>query len=418
MQVTIESMAFGGAGIAKNEGKVFFVKGGLPGDTVEINIVKDKGSYAEAIISEVITPSPNRVNPACAVFDKCGGCQLQRLEYSSQVQEKENIVSDTLSRIGGYHKTEIEPIVPSGSPYSYRNRVVLSTWFYAGRWHLGYNQEKSNRKVAVKSCPIANEPINKAIFRLSEVLSSLSDPHYPLDKIYIASNADHAFITLVPRDIRKGDSLKTLLKHLQRYEETELVSVIGKHEITFGNIILNNTYFLSPSVFVQANPGINEAMIETVLEWVELSGTEMVLDLYSGIGNFSIPLARVSEKVVGVEINNNAIRLAKSAAEENGITNITFRNSRSHLIIDEMTANGDTFDLIVLDPPREGAKELIAGIAELHPAKIIYISCDPATLARDLKKFGELGYKLIKVRPFDMFPQTYHIETICLLVKS
>ncbi len=225
MQIEIESLAFGGAGLARKEGKVFFVQGGLPKDVLEINVIKDKGKYAEAVISEIIKPSPDRIAPKCQVFDKCGGCQIQNLNYRAQLKQKEHILKETLSRLGGFHDIEIDPIVASPNEFNFRNKVTLSAWFYKGQWHLGYNQKGSNRKVAIDSCPISDEIVDSTIKRISEVLSSLGDPHYPLDKIHVSSNGKRSQVTLVPWRSKRGSNLKTLLKHLKRHKETENSSI-------------------------------------------------------------------------------------------------------------------------------------------------------------------------------------------------
>ena len=417
MQIEIERLAFGGAGIAKKDGKVFFVIGGLPKDTLEINIIKDKGSYAEAVIANIIEPSPDRIEPNCPVFKLCGGCQLQNLTYPAQLREKEHILKETMSRIGGMHDAPLEPIVSSPKEFGFRNKVTLSAWFYKGQWHLGYNQKGSTRKVPIESCPISEEIVDKTITKISDVLSSLGDPHFPLDKIHISSNGVKSQITLVPVHNRKGDTLKTLHRHLKRHEETENVSIAGIGETGFEFSILGNKFITTPSAFTQVNSSINELMINTVLEWAELNENTTVLDLYSGIGNFSIPLARASKEVLGVEISKNSVKLANKNAELNSVKNIVFQNASSEDAITILNDQEEKFDLVVLDPPREGAKEIIDGLVKLDPEKIIYVSCDPATLARDLKKLDVLGYKVVKIRPFDMFPQTFHIESITMLSK-
>jgi 23S rRNA (uracil1939-C5)-methyltransferase len=303
LQIEIESLAFGGSGIAKEDGKVFFVRGGLPKDILEIKIIKDKGKYAEAVISKIIEPSPNRIEPSCPVFNLCGGCQLQNLSYPAQLREKEHILKETLGRLGGLHDTPIEPIVSSPNEFGFRNKVTLSAWFYKGQWHLGYNQKGSTRKVPIDSCPISTDIVNKTIKRISQVLVSLGDPHFPLDKIHISSNGVKSQITLVPVHSRKGDTLKTLHRHLTRHVETENVSIGGIGETGFEFSILDNKFMTTPSAFTQVNSKVNELMIKTVLEWAELTENTSVLDLYSGIGNFSIPLARKSKDVLGVEIS-------------------------------------------------------------------------------------------------------------------
>jgi len=417
MQVRIESLAAGGAGIAKKDGKVYFVTGGLPGDVLDIKVVKDRGSFAEAVINEIIEPSEQRVEALCPVFNQCGGCQLQNLKYEAQLSQKENILRETLRRIGGFNSINIEPIKASPEYYGYRNRVTLSAFFYSGMWHIGYNQKRSNRKVKIQGCPVSDGLIEAAVGRLSEVLSSISDPTYSLDKVHISSNGLKPYITLATKRGRRADSLNVLIKHLKRYEETERVSVLGQNEIEFIYESAGFKFLSRPSVFAQANYSVNLAMVETVVEWAGSGGSDRVLDLYCGTGNFSLPLSRNALSVDAVEINRSAVNLAKRSAQLNKIDNIRFHVSPSSHYIQELDKNNNNFDTVVLDPPREGAKDSLEGIVKISPGKIIYISCDPATLARDLKSLAGLGYELGAVRPFDMFPETSHIESVSTLTK-
>ncbi len=418
MQVKIESLAAGGAGIAKVDGKVYFVTGGLPDDLLEIKVVRDRGKFAEAVITEIVEPSEHRVEAPCPVFDSCGGCQLQTLDYDSQLREKESITCETLRRIGGFENFDIEPIKASAEHYGYRNRVTLSTFFYSGMWHIGYNQKRSNRKVKIEGCPVSDNLIESAIGRLSGVLSSISDPSYSLEKVHISSNGLKPYITLVTKQGRRPDTLNVLIKHLKRYEETENISVLGQREVEFEYESAGFTFISRPSVFAQANYSVNAAMVETVVEWAGSDGADRILDLYCGTGNFSLPLSRQALSVDAVEINRSAVNLAKRSARLNKIDNISFHVSPSGHYIQELDKDNSKFDTVVLDPPREGAKETLEGIARLAPSKIIYVSCDPATLARDLKSLAAFGYELTAVRPFDMFPQTSHIESASLLVGA
>ena len=414
MQVRIESLASGGAGIAKKDGKVYFVNGGLPEDLLEIKVIKDKGSFAEAVITDIVKPSKDRVEPLCPVFDQCGGCELQNLDYQAQLREKENILRETLRRIGGFTDIDIEPIAPSPDGYGYRNRVTLSAFFYSGMWHIGYNQKRSNRKVKIEGCPVSDSNIELAIKRLSYVLSSVGDPNYALDKVHISSNAESSYITLIAKRGRRADSLNVLIKHLKRYEETENVSVLGQREVEFEYESAGFRFLSRPSVFAQANRRVNEKMVETVIEWAGSDGGNRVLDLYCGTGNFSLPLSRDALSVDGVEINRSAVNLAKRSARLNNVDNVRFHVSDSGHFLQELPKDNG-FDTVVLDPPREGAKELLEPLASLSADRIIYVSCDPATLARDLKGLKGLGYELQKVRAFDMFPETSHIESVSLI---
>lgn len=418
MRVEIERLAFGGSGIARKDGKVYFVKGGLPGDSVDIRVINDKGRFAEAVIESIAEPSPERVEPQCDVFYSCGGCQLQNLGYAAQLREKENILGETVRRIGGLKDVRPEPMFPSPSEYGYRRRVLLGAWYSSGGWHVGYYREMSSTNVRIETCPVADTVINKAISRLSKVLASVGDPRYPLDKIYLSSDGEKAHITLIPRFKSGPASLGSLTKHLRRHGETENVSVHGEDEAGFELSVAGLRFIVTPSVFTQSNTAVNEALIRTVIEWAGLKGTETVLDLYSGAGNFSIPLSKSSKQVISVEVSKKAVELAKKSAGLNGANNIGFHNVSCEEYLNSTDALAGSVDIVVLDPPREGAKEAVAGIKRLEAGKIIYVSCDPATLARDIKLLKEAGYRLERLKPFDMFPQTYHIESLSLLVRA
>ena len=418
MQVEIESIAFGGSGVAREEGKVIFVKGGVPKDVLDVRIIKDKGSYAEAIIESVITPSPERAEPVCEVFGTCGGCQLQNLGYEAQTREKEHMLKDALRRTGGFTDLTVEPIFPSGSGYAYRTRVRLAAWYYAGKWHIGYNIGGTRRKVGITSCPISDGPINGAIGRLSAVLAAFDEPRFPLEFVQISSDGNDAHISLVARSGKQPGALSALAKHLARFPETESVSIRGKSEAEFEFELSGMRFLANPSVFTQSNPSVNEAIVDTALEWTGPVEGLSVLDLYSGIGNFSAPLAKAASKVVSVEINRFSSALARKNAGINGLTNISFITAPTDEAVNELLEKGEAFDVVVLDPPREGAKEILEGIASLATRKIIYVSCDPATLSRDLKRLNELGWSPRRVKPFDMFPQTYHVESVALLEKG
>jgi 23S rRNA (uracil1939-C5)-methyltransferase len=418
LRVLIERLAYGGSGIARKDGKVYFVKGGLPRDVVDIKVIHDKGKFAEAVIEALVEPSAERVEPPCPVFNTCGGCQLQNLSYEAELREKENILAESVRRIGGIRDVRPEPIFPSQSEYGYRRRVLLSAWYSGGGWHTGYYREMSRTNVKIDSCPVADEVINKAIARLSDVLSSIGDPRYPLDKIYLTSDGSKAYITLAPRSGKGPVSLGSLARHLRRHGETANVSVPGGDEAEFELSVCGLRILTTASLFTQSNAPVNEALVRTLIDWAGLKGTETVLDLYSGAGNFSIPLAKSSKQVISVEVSKKAVELAKKSAGLNGVNNIGFHYGSCEEYLNSADVPAKSVDIVVLDPPREGAKEAVAGIVRLSPGKVIYVSCDPATLARDLRMFADSGYRIERLKPFDMFPQTYHIESLSLLVRA
>jgi 23S rRNA (uracil1939-C5)-methyltransferase len=409
MQVRIEKLTFGGAGIGRVGGKAIFVRGGIPGEVLEVKITKEKGRYAEAGIEEILRPSSERTLPPCPVFGRCGGCQWQHIAYPSQLRYKEVILKETLERIGGLKGVEIEPIVPSPKEYGYRKRVTLSTWGQKGKRYVGYHEGKSRGRVAIEGCPVSSRPIDRAIFRLAKSLIGAS--RYPLKRIHIASDDGTAYVDFVPVWKNGSEWLSSIRNHLGE----EILISGGKEEFEFN--LLGLRFYSAPSVFIQANKEVNELLVQTVGEWANLRGHERILDLYCGIGNFSLYVAKNARDVVGVDVNARSVSLANKSAEANSITNVVFDASPSELFIEEAVRRGNKFDLIILDPPREGAKGVLKGISKLSPERIIYVSCDPPTLARDLKILTELGYQTLKIRPFDMFPQTYHIESVALVSR-
>ncbi|MGQ0793603.1 MAG: class I SAM-dependent RNA methyltransferase [Deltaproteobacteria bacterium] len=419
MRVQIEKLAFGGAGVARAEGKVYFVRGALAGDTVEIQITRDRGRFAEARVLSILEPSPDRVHPPCPVFDVCGGCQWQNLGYASALRAKEGILRETLERVGGFTDDSIiEPIVPSPSQYAYRSRVMFSLWHQRGGYRIGFHEEASRARTPVAGCPVAVEAIEKAVFAISKTLAEIKSPVYPVDKIYIASDGAGAWASLLPKRRENPRALNPLRKILNRALKGNFVSIAGDDgEAEYELELLGLRFYSVPSTFIQANAEINAKLVAAALEWADLSGWESALDLYSGIGNFSLHLAKSAGRVLGVDIAAKSVSLARRAALANSIENVKFDPSPTELFIAEALQRGDKFDFVLLDPPREGAREILDGIAGLSPEKIIYVSCDPATLARDLKRLRDSGYRTLKIRPFDMFPQTYHIETLALLVR-
>jgi len=418
MKIEIEKLAFGGAGVGRIQGKVFFVRDGIPGDVLDVQVTREKGSYGEAEIENILNPSPERTTPSCPVFGQCGGCQWQHINYSYQLKAKEGIFRETLGRIGGLTEVEIEPIVPSPKEYGYRSRVTLSVELQKGRYFLGYHKGRSQKLIGIEGCPIATKPIDEAIASLTRSLkSSLNRPHYPLKKIHVASDENAAYITLASSLYHEPKKLHSLSKTLNVYSSAENIGIAGEDEKELELTLSGLTFYSVPSVFIQANKWINEQLINTLIEYAGLEGRERVLDLYSGIGNFSLHLAKRAKEVIGADVSAKAIKLAKRSAELNSIKNVTFEAIPSEFFLEKSLNGKDKFDLVILDPPREGAKKVINGIIKLRPAKIIYVSCDPSTLARDLKMLKESGYRVLKIKLFDMFPQTYHIESLALLLK-
>ncbi len=407
MEVLIESLSYGGAGIGTIDGKKIFVKKAVPGDLVEIEITKDKKTFSEAVIKNIIKPSVHRVKPLCEYFDECGGCQWQNVEYETQLKEKEQILKDSLERIGRLPEMEIEPIEPSINEYGYRKRVNLAVWKSNEKFQYGYNKENSKEKVSINKCPIADILINNSLDFLSENINKLELNEVSIEKILCASGDNNTSTTFVSQN-KISD-----FKKISGINADEKISSTVNEDNYFEFTVAGCKFHSLPSVFTQANDYINEKIVLYVSSFIESVNPRSVLDLYSGIGNFSLPISKFTKKVDGVEVNGTAVNLARENAKINNITNVYFHNERVETSLKRPQQKH--YDLVLLDPPRIGAKDVIRRLIRLKPKHIIYVSCNPTTLARDLKELDTAGYKAIKIKPFDMFPQTFHIETVVVL---
>lgn len=416
MKISVEKLTQGGDGLARSSGKVIFVRDGVPGDEALVKVYKETKGFMRASIAELVEPSPHRTEPRCPVYTWCGGCQWQHIDYEYQKQAKESILRETLERLGGITDPEIGPITGPESPYGYRSKVSLTLWA-AGRKHfIGYHEKGSSRLVSIGGCPIAETPVEEAIATISRVLSSIKSSPLRLERAAIATDGERAYITLYPERHTDRRPLTRLVEHLKRFPETEFISIIPK-EVEFTITACGMRYILTPSLFSQACSSVNEAMLATAAEWARDLAPASVLELYSGAGNFTLPLAAAATRLTAVEIDPGSSRYAGRSAAENGIDNCEFITASAEDYLSGPPADTPGFDLVVLDPPREGAKDVLDGIAALSPGAIIYISCDPAILARDLSRLARSGYEPRDIRPFDMFPNTFHIETMVLLRK-
>lgn len=443
--VTIEDMGKDGEGIGKVEGFTLFIKDAVIGDVVEAKLMKVKKNYGYARLMNLVTPSPYRVEPKCPVYRQCGGCQIQALDYQEQLKFKERKVRDNLERIGGFKEIPMEPIMGMEEPYHYRNKAQfpigtdkngeIITGFYAGRTHDIIPNTRCYLGVDV------NEEI------LNIVLNFMKTYHI---SAYDETNGKGLVRHVL---IRTGFTSKEImvcvvmngkkLPHSEKLVE-ELVKIEGMTSITLNvntkktNVILGDeiillwgetyiqdnigdiVYQISPLSFYQVNPVQTKKLYETALEYADLKGEETVWDLYCGIGTISLFLAQKAKQVYGVEIVPQAIEDAKRNAKLNGIENAEFYVGKAEEVLPELyDKEGIYADVIVVDPPRKGCDEkCLETIVKMAPKRVVYVSCDSATLARDLKYLGERGYEVRRVRACDMFPMTGHVETVVLLQRK
>lgn len=451
LTVKIEDMGHDGEGIGKCEGYTLFVKDTVIGDLAEVKVIKAKKNYGYARLMRLIEPSPHRVEPICPVARPCGGCQLQMLDYAEQLRFKEKKIAQNLQRIGGMTEIPMEPIVGMESPFRYRNKAQfpigqdkngkLITGFYAGRTHqimenrncyLGVeqNEEILNRILAwmeENSVSAYQEETGKGLvrhvlirfgFTTKEIMVCLvvNGKKLPAEKKLIQSLTELEGMTSITLSVNRERTNVIMGKEIRCLWGQEFITdYIGKVK-----------YQISPLSFYQVNPVQTEKLYSLALEYAGLTGEETVWDLYCGIGTISLFLAQKAKKVYGVEIVPEAIADAKNNAKINGIENAEFFVGKSEEVLPEYyekyakehPGEHAHADVIVVDPPRKGCEEnLLRTMADMQPDRIVYVSCDSATLARDLKILQELGYEVKKVRGVDQFPMTCHVETVVLLSK-
>lgn len=443
-QIEIIDMTEDGAGIGKADGFPLFVKDAVVGDTVRVEVIKDKKTYAYARILEVVSASKDRVTPACEFARPCGGCQLQALSYEAQLKFKEEKVKNNLIRIGGVSEPNVLGIIGMDVPFRYRNKAEypvragkdgeIAVGFYAGRTHS---------IIECNECLIGQPGDAKIINAIKKWAKEFGIAPYDeasgkgfLRHVMIRSSkvSDDVMVCLVvnSKKFKFADELTELMKgvgvtSLSYSVNLENTNVIMGREVRaiYGPLYIEDKisdarYRISPLSFYQVNPIQTEKLYATALSFAGLSGNETVWDLYCGIGTISLFLAKSARKVYGVEVISQAIDDARENARLNGISNAEFFVGKAEEVLPEhFRKTGERADVIVVDPPRKGCDiELLKCIKEMAPEKIVYVSCNPATLARDVKVLcGDSTYKVEKVQPVDMFPQTVHVECVVLLSK-
>ncbi|MCT4631276.1 MAG: 23S rRNA (uracil(1939)-C(5))-methyltransferase RlmD [Firmicutes bacterium] len=441
----IDDIGTRGEGIGKIDGYTLFVEGALPKEEVEVKVLKTKKNYGFAKLLNIIKPSTNRVEPICNISKQCGGCQLQHLSYDEQLIYKQKKVENVLQRIGQVNNVKVNKTIGMDNPYYYRNKVQFPVrQGKNGNVEIGFYSERSHRIVETDTCYIQH-PINEQIVKLIRefILENNISPyneekHRGLIRhiiTRISSKNNDVNITIVING-NKLPHQDNLIKKLTTIKEVKGICININKEKT--NVILGNNittiwgetnivdsigninYRISPKSFYQVNPIQTKKLYEKALEYADLSGEEIVWDAYCGIGTITLFLAKKAKKVYGVEIVKEAIEDAKQNAILNKINNVDFFVGKAEEVIkDKYEQNNIEADVIVVDPPRKGCdEELLKTIIEMNPKKAVYVSCDPATLARDVRVLMEAGYELKEVQPVDMFPQTVHVECVTVLYRQ
>lgn len=444
IEIEIIDMNNDGEGVGKLDGYTLFIKDSIIGDLVEVKIIKAKKNYGYGRLIRIIKPSAYRVEPRCPVARQCGGCQLQALDYKEQLRFKEDKVKNNLERIGGLKDINIHPIIGMDEPYRYRNKAQFPvgfnkngeviTGFYAARTHsiietdhcdIGIEEnsvilEKIRNYMKEYNVNPYEEETHKGILRHVLIRSSFKTKELMVCLVINGS--------ILPESEKLVESLCQIpgMKSICLNVNKDKTNVILGEKILplWGEMFITDSigdikYKISPLSFYQVNPIQTQKLYEKVLEAAGLTGKEVVWDLYCGIGTISLFLAQKAKKVYGVEIVAAAIENAKENALFNQIENVEFYLGKAEEVLPGYYSENKVYvDVIVVDPPRKGCDELLLNtMLEMQPKTIVYVSCDSATLARDLKILSEGGYRVADVWPVDMFPQTVSIESVVKLVK-
>ena len=431
--VQIDKLVHGGKGLAHDGSLAVFVEGVLPGESVRIQLERVKKGYAEGRLLEVVTPSPHRTDAPCPVYGQCGGCQLQHASPTAQLELKRSILTETLVRLGGLTAVDVPPFIASPEVYGYRHRARLAVVTPKGKAaSLAYHEEGSHRLVPIAACPLLAPRLNEVIAHLNRALAGSGALATVLQEVRLALSVTTGELMIqyeAERCTRRQaegwfERVRTGLAGLKGQ-----VLIAGRGlqqrrwvdgETALTEQVAGLRLRCSDRSFVQANWRLNETLVETVTDWT-LTGQDRaplrVLELYAGIGNFGLPLARGGALVTLVEANPAALADARYNARVNHVGRCRFRQGPAEAILD--ASMPDEYDLVLMDPPRTGlSKEALAGLLRLRPHRLVYLSCDPPTLARDLRAMREAGYRVTRLQGFDMFPQTMHIETLVELTQA
>lgn len=444
----IISQGYEGEGIAKIDNKYpIFIEGALKGEKVKVRIVKVNKNFAYGKLMEVLEASEERVNPPCAIYKRCGGCKLQHASYKAQLDFKWDRVKDCVSKIGKLDPSIVKYPLGMENPWRYRNKVQLPIGLINGEVKIGFFAPRSHDIIDMESCLIQDE-IGDKVVKLTRVwIEKFNIRPYNVDGEYdekgivrhimirrgfttnevmvvLVTNGEklphkEEFVDLMVKNI---PGIKSIIQNINSKKTNVILGLESKTlwgEDTISDYIGDFRFNISPLSFFQVNPTQTEVLYGKALEYANLTGNEEVFDAYCGTGTITLFLSQKAKKVYGVEIIPQAIDNAWINAKENKVENVEFFVGESEVVIPDLINNGVKADVVVVDPPRKGCdKKLLDAITNIDAKKIVYVSCDPSTLGRDLKVLEENGYKTLEVQPVDMFPNTAHIENVALLIKK
>jgi 23S rRNA (uracil1939-C5)-methyltransferase len=441
--VKFEDLTHEGAGVAKVDGFPIFVQNALPEEEGNVKIIKVKKGFAIGRMMETTKESRFRTEPPCPVYKQCGGCQLQHLKYEAQLDYKTKQVKEVLARLGNIKDVTVHPTLGMEDPWNYRNKAQVPVGESEGGLVAGFYKQRSHDIIDIERCMIQQEQNDDVVQAVREICSKYGIRAYDETKhkgtlrhvmVRYGATTGEQMVVLVTRTKELPNKNKVIeelrarlpqLKSIVQNVNSKKTNVIMGDETTVlwgEEYIYDNIgdikFAISARSFYQVNPTQTKVLYDKALEYADLQGEEEVIDAYCGIGTISLFLAQKAKKVYGVEIVPEAIEDAKRNAELNDITNAEFEAGKAEEVIPAWYKKGISADTLVVDPPRKGCDEaLLNTIIDMKPNRVVYVSCNPGTLARDLQVLEEGGYKTVEVQPVDMFPHTTHVECCALLVR-
>jgi 23S rRNA (uracil-5-)-methyltransferase RumA len=443
MTLTIKSLGINGEGIGYYKRKIVFVEKALPGEVVHAEVTDVKETYAVARLVRVVERSPARVEPPCPVYEECGGCSLQHMDYQAQLASKRELVIESLRKYARLENPPVAETIGMDNPWGYRNKAQFQVGRQNGRLVAGLYQTGSHRLVDLEACRVQHEATNEIVRTARQVMEELGIPAYDERKrtgvirtivarvAFATGETQLTLVTATEEIPRVKELILELRTHLPG-----LVSIVQnvnrkKTSLVFGDTtrqlwgrpsiaeqLGDLSFDLSARAFFQLNPEQTRKLYEEVKKAAGLTGSELVLDLYCGTGTIALWLAPYAREVRGIELIPEAVEDARRNAGKNGAANATFHVGRAEVLMPKWAKQGVKPDVVVVDPPRTGLDDaLIRSLLEVQPQRIVYVSCNPSTLGKDVAKLLA-RYELVSAQPVDMFPHTAHVESVILMIKK
>lgn len=411
----ITGISSDGRGIAHIDGKTVFVSGGVTGDDAVLKITSEKSRFAEAEIAEIITPSEHRITPKCPYFQQCGGCNTAHMDYKYELKAKAENVEQTMRRIGGFKNFKLDSI-EYGDDNRYRNKAV----YKISGDKCGFYGAKSHDVINIDDCLLCNESDRNIIKAVKKYTETENDE---INELFIRHGKTVMVSLYCGGKLKNADKLPRYITAADNNVSSVIVNTPQKTYVIFGDEFIESdllgvNFRISEKSFFQVNSLMTQVLYRKALDYAAITEKDSVLDIYCGIGTISLCAAKLAKSVIGVEIVPQAIENARYNAKANGIKNTEFYASSAEKIVPKLIEKELKPDIVILDPPRKGSdKSTLAAILSAKPKKIVYVSCNPSTLARDARILADGGYEILSACAVDMFPRTCHVETICLMSR-